>query len=613
MKNNFIIIAIGLLILVSNAITAQKIYTITASENKIYVGHDKGIAVISDTISQWTEFTKEEYVKKIAINGSNIIIEYDALSKIKFSTDYGVNWQNSDISNIKLSFVRFFVFNGSDVWVGWYGYKEKVFLAVSDNNGSTWKTISGGGLPKEEINDMVITDNTIYVGSKSMYSSTDNGKNWKNCMEKNEEPIRSLAVNGKDILVGTQYDNDRKAELYSYNTINSNWRVLRNNFASTIVVNDSKIYATSKEGVIQSKDNGQTWELINNGIDITTDNSYISDIAFAHSCIYVCTSKGVLYRSGNDGKSWTKVDGAKKLSEIKAAKENKIAIATNKQMAINDSIKNIENKEQIRIFEQQKLVKPIIVHYFNALAELEYGDYDNAQKKLTYTIYTVPNFTQALSARAECYKKLGKTDLEQADRKRVEKIKINPEPNTTAIDTSIFRKEFEAYQKLVNNITSDEHLTHFYKDDIGWYEKGKANYKEKAITAFSKAIEYNPTKAEYYIARGDVYRILSQNNNADADFEKALKLNPKCVKYDKYIGIEQLCTKCYGKGEYEESKSELVEGGGLNSSKLNGISYATSGGRFVTRQVKTTKKCDKCNGRGKIYPREKVKSVKIKE
>jgi tetratricopeptide (TPR) repeat protein len=65
---------------------------------------------------------------------------------------------------------------------------------------------------------------------------------------------------------------------------------------------------------------------------------------------------------------------------------------------------------------------------------------------------------------------------------------------------------------------------------IGWYNKGAEYYNEglygKALVCFNYAIRLNPNDAEYYWARGRVYRHLTQYEYAIKDFTTAVSLDP---------------------------------------------------------------------------------------
>lgn len=68
-----------------------------------------------------------------------------------------------------------------------------------------------------------------------------------------------------------------------------------------------------------------------------------------------------------------------------------------------------------------------------------------------------------------------------------------------------------------------------------WYAEGQtaldAMEMDVALTAFTKAIELDPTSASAYNARGVVYLRMKMPNPAIRDFDKAIELSPKTAKF----------------------------------------------------------------------------------
>lgn len=63
----------------------------------------------------------------------------------------------------------------------------------------------------------------------------------------------------------------------------------------------------------------------------------------------------------------------------------------------------------------------------------------------------------------------------------------------------------------------------YNKQGLSLAEQGK--YYD-AIKAYTKAIELDPKKADYYVNRGDAYHNTNQYELAIADYKKALELDP---------------------------------------------------------------------------------------
>jgi len=87
---------------------------------------------------------------------------------------------------------------------------------------------------------------------------------------------------------------------------------------------------------------------------------------------------------------------------------------------------------------------------------------------------------------------------------------------------------------------------------LSYYNRGSALAKkgeyERAILAFTKAVEIEPTFAEAYCNRGTVYAEKGEYDLAIADFSKAIDIEPEFA--------EAYCNRAiayYYKGEYDKA------------------------------------------------------------
>ena len=63
-------------------------------------------------------------------------------------------------------------------------------------------------------------------------------------------------------------------------------------------------------GIIRSTNNGENWELINNGLDDNKSKRIYSIIINLNDCI-LAETEGGLYRSTDDGENWIKLNSPK--------------------------------------------------------------------------------------------------------------------------------------------------------------------------------------------------------------------------------------------------------------------------------------------------------------
>lgn len=102
--------------------------------------------------------------------------------------------------------------------------------------------------------------------------------------------------------------------------------------------------------------------------------------------------------------------------------------------------------------------------------------------------------------------------------------------------------EFANEANKVYGDSTSKYLTIIINDKIN-HEK-----YDEAMTLLEQAIAVSPTNAELYDVRGILYQSQKKNDEAQADFEKAVSLNPDYVKaqldlgrvlYAKVVAIEE--------------------------------------------------------------------------
>jgi len=152
------------------------------------------------------------------------------------------------------------------------------YIYCSYDNGMTWDTIKNGESPFFSITDYFVDINEIFlaVQSSGLVYSTDNGSTWSN------KPLP-------------------KSSIYINNEV-SPFSVYRSN-------NGILFVGAGPDGVIASKDNGNSWVFINNGIDKSksSPNSYDLILAFKEiDNVIFCYGYTGIYYSTNSGSLWVK-------------------------------------------------------------------------------------------------------------------------------------------------------------------------------------------------------------------------------------------------------------------------------------------------------------------
>ncbi len=167
---------------------------------------------------------------------------------------------------------------------------------VSKDGLNDWKKCSRGLPDKIDINAIIAFGKTLVIGTfqQGIFISKDGGANWIPSKTKfSDIPIRTLIHFGDKLFVGT--DNG----IYKSNDQGQTWDHIHGSGMQIngFTIFQSKLYAATVSGAIMSKDNGATWKQIYK--DYT-----LHDISSDSLFIYALTIGGGLFRSKNDGQTW---------------------------------------------------------------------------------------------------------------------------------------------------------------------------------------------------------------------------------------------------------------------------------------------------------------------
>jgi tetratricopeptide (TPR) repeat protein len=118
-------------------------------------------------------------------------------------------------------------------------------------------------------------------------------------------------------------------------------------------------------------------------------------------------------------------------------------------------------------------------------------------------------------------------------------------------------------------------------DVLGYFNSGVAFYNQKefskAIQAYQKVIELDPTYVEAYNNMGIIYQMLGNADRAFGAYQKATEINPRYEKGYNNLGILLLI-----KGRYEEALEAFQKALAINSNNIEshinlGILYKKKG------------------------------------
>lgn len=217
--------------------------------------NDDGLYVSSDNGHSWkaTGAGLPSNVTSL-VKHNNLLFAAAWRAGVYVSRDHGKHWQESNFGLTDLE-VNAFLSMGNDLFLG-----TSTGIFYSWNNGKTWMKL----LSVAHINGLMQVGNSICaVGAKGVFRSEDRGKNWQ--------------------------------------------QVLSNSGIGQVYASDYGLFATTyREGLLRSLDNGQLWELAENGLPELGRRTF--SFTQATDRLIIGQVDGIYY-STTHGLHWIKQDG----------------------------------------------------------------------------------------------------------------------------------------------------------------------------------------------------------------------------------------------------------------------------------------------------------------
>ncbi|MFN3402606.1 MAG: hypothetical protein ACK40G_00835 [Cytophagaceae bacterium] len=432
-----------------------------------------------------------------------------------------------------------------DCWDKDYG------LYYSDDKGETWLE------PKININEQIKFITNTYNGllafsAKNVYSSMDNGDTWQ---------IKDLGTQFNWFVHGESEGNDvyftsaqgKKKSfisgMYHYNGLNV--PVLINNTRlSGFKIDSTRIIGHIVDDLYFSPDMGNTMTKLNLPMDLPK-NYFISDYAINDKYLFL-VSNGFLYRSGNNGETWEKINGW-----YKDAKKSMDNLHIQRQL-LADQEKKAWEEAWAKKYKFESGVKDGILKFFEGEGEVFYGNQANALTYYNEAINLCPYLICTYQARAKYFNSKQLFDKEKEDLKMIDKIKAT---DSLVSKLEFINKQYDEIGLKVKDKNSIEYARCYYKDEETFKRLYQSGPPESRIFYLTKLINLNPNNDRYYYERAHNYNVLKKFGNAIADYDKAHQLNPKNQRYQ--IGkiprkVLVPCPRCKGRGSYYAKKTVIT-------------------------------------------------------
>jgi photosystem II stability/assembly factor-like uncharacterized protein len=170
-------------------------------------------------------------------------------------------------------------------------------LYRSSNFGNRWTDISNG----LQMGQMLVVGSDLFTtSSRGTYLSTNKGATWTSICSGLPLPyLNYMQVVGGSCIVGAQGN-----DIYSSTNNGTSWKLAGTVTPALVklAASGTNLFAaTNGGGMLLSSDSGATWTPINTGLSA---NMVVKYLNVAGSNIF-CATSGNLYRSTNNGSSWT--------------------------------------------------------------------------------------------------------------------------------------------------------------------------------------------------------------------------------------------------------------------------------------------------------------------
>lgn len=256
--------------------------------------------------AQWEKTTISGGVIVSLVVSDSIIVAGTRQGNVFLSSDNGNTWsQIMSLNSIPQSFgyFRTLSINDNGIYADYLSFGMEYATVVqnySNDRGTSWSAISYRN-PHLYIAARALYDTTLFaavVTQKSeVYQSTDNGINWSIInYDLSGADVSSIVVSENIVIINLLDSDGIISTDYgkTWNPLNSglNNTGLNNIEIISIAKSNGTIFAALRNGIIKSKNNGNTWTFDSTAI------SNVTSFAVKDNMLFAATSKGV-FRSAD--------------------------------------------------------------------------------------------------------------------------------------------------------------------------------------------------------------------------------------------------------------------------------------------------------------------------
>lgn len=253
--------------------------------------------------NSWEPFPIDIYLGNLSGLASNSKGEiFGHASGLYKTSDKGNSW--TKVSNLPKQ--NSMIINSKDqIFISNYGA-----IMRSDDGGVTFDTISNNlpGWPNKLIIDSL--DNIYSLGDSGIFKSVNNGNSW----EKISYGISKYAYIEDLAFVNNYFFacDDYTGVVYKSKDGGSSWSKIESEVLNDVKVHllfpkDTLLFAGTNHGIFRSNDFGNSWSLVNYGIDIPLSFQWVYQILPDNEGNILSTVHGTSYISSDDGENWERI------------------------------------------------------------------------------------------------------------------------------------------------------------------------------------------------------------------------------------------------------------------------------------------------------------------
>jgi photosystem II stability/assembly factor-like uncharacterized protein len=315
-------------------ISSIPMLTFTSIGTTIYAGTSSGVYSSVDNGSSWVSAGLQSSIVNVLYTKGNDLIAgllqtYPTGPGIYISTDQGTNWTSMGLDKLNIYAINSL---GSRIFALAYQGNEAGSFYVTTDTGANWTSSS---IEYRSFKSLAVFGDTLFVGTDNLtltfgnqiYRSLDYGATWTDISKglSYYSAVQAIAIKGNSIFAATEIPSGSTSDVYRSTNNGNSWQVVNNGMFYKYILSfasvGTDIFAgTYAGGIYYSADNGNNWFAVNTGLP----NGAVWSLAASGNVLLagVGFDNNGISRSTDHGSSWSS-------SGLTACTVEKIALQNN--------------------------------------------------------------------------------------------------------------------------------------------------------------------------------------------------------------------------------------------------------------------------------------------